>query len=130
MSEHRPLPDDGPQSPAESYSRTPTREERTPQIRAETALDILGDEYARQILGLLVAEPRTGRELSEETGMSRPTVYRRLETLRENGLVRSEMTYDPDGHHRKEFDATATDFEFDSENEKRVSLAQPDPSLE
>jgi len=76
-------------------------------------LEILGDEYARRILALLVERPRTGRELSDATDMSRPTVYRRLETLRDSGLVRSEVEFDPNGHHRKRFHAAVSGVEFD-----------------
>jgi DNA-binding HxlR family transcriptional regulator len=82
-------------------------------VSSETILAVLGDGYARRLLSLLIDSPRTGRELSEETDMSRATVYRRLERLQKNGLVRTEMQIDPDGHHRKEFHATVSGFDFD-----------------
>lgn len=82
-------------------------------IPSETVLSLLGDTYARRILLLLVERPRTGRELTTATDMSRPTVYRRLERLREAGLVGSELQLDPDGHHRNRFHATVNGFEFD-----------------
>lgn len=81
-------------------------------VSSGTILALLGDEYARRLLTRLVEQPRTGRELAAATDMSRPTIYRRLEQLDENGLVRTEMQFDPDGHHRKRFHATVSTFDF------------------
>jgi len=88
-------------------------ESQSDTVSSGTILALLGDEYARQLLTLLVEQPRTGRELAAATDMSRPTIYRRLEQLAENGLVRTEMEFDPDGHHRKRFHATVSKFDFD-----------------
>ncbi|WP_158855394.1 winged helix-turn-helix domain-containing protein [Halorhabdus sp. CUG00001] len=88
-------------------------EQSSPDSASSGALlSLLGDTYARQILALLVEQPRTGQELGAATEMSRPTIYRRLERLVEHGLVRTEMQFDPDGHHRKQFHATVDGFEF------------------
>ncbi|WP_136688551.1 ArsR/SmtB family transcription factor [Halorhabdus amylolytica] len=82
-------------------------------VSSETLLALLGDEYARKLLTLLVERPRTGRELAAATEMSRPTIYRRLERLDENGLIRTEMQFDPDGHHRKRFHTIVSGFDFE-----------------
>lgn len=66
-------------------------------------LDLLTDEYARDILTVLAAGPQTGRDLIDACGASRSTVYRRVNRLEDAGLVASRFTFDPDGHHRKEF---------------------------
>lgn len=86
---------------------------RPETMSSDAILALLGDNYARRLLALLIERPRTGRELNAETDMSRPTMYRRLERLDENGLVRTEMQFDPDGHHRKRFHATVSGFDFE-----------------
>ena len=103
--ENRPSPD-------VSTDRTQRDNSQPDSVSGETILALLGDEYARKLLSLLVEQPRTGRELAAATDMSRPTIYRRLEQLAENGLVRTEMQFDPDGHHRKRFHATVSKFNF------------------
>ena len=86
-------------------------------------LELLGDEYTRRVLSMILDEPRTGREIIEASGISKPTVYRRLSRLEEAGLVATEQKLDLDGHHCKQFRAVveAIDFEF-RENGIRVSL--------
>jgi DNA-binding transcriptional ArsR family regulator len=69
----------------------------------EAAIDLLSDEYACRILGALDERPMPAAALADACGMSRPTVYRRLDRLEAVGLVTAQLTYDPDGHHRKRF---------------------------
>lgn len=59
----------------------PIRHER------EQALDALGDATCRRILKETLAEPLTARELVERCDGSRSTVYRKLNTLVENGFL-------------------------------------------
>lgn len=66
-------------------------------------LDLLDDEYAREIVTALGDGPMRGRELAATCEASRPTVYRRVNRLEAAGLVAAETTVDPDGHHCKEF---------------------------
>jgi len=66
-------------------------------------LSLLGDEYARAVLEATAQAPRSGREIVEETGFSKATVYRRLDRLEEAGLIASQTVFDPDGHHRERF---------------------------
>jgi predicted transcriptional regulator len=73
---------------------------------AEEVVDLLTDEYARQILRAVTGDAKPACELVEVLGVSRPTVYRRLDDLEEAGLVEPAMSFDPDGHHRREFQAT------------------------
>jgi len=70
----------------------------------EDLIDLLSDEHAREILGAIRTESKSGRTLAAECGMSRTTVYRRLNRLREAGLVTGRMEYDSDGHHRRRFE--------------------------
>jgi predicted transcriptional regulator len=72
----------------------------------EEVVDLLTDEYAREILRAVTGEAKPACELVDLLGVSRPTVYRRLDDLEEVGLVEPTMSFDPDGHHRREFRAT------------------------
>ena len=76
----------------------------------EKVLDTIGDEKARDVLAAVSEEPRSARELGEILDISLPTVYRRIETLEENDLVRSETYVAEDGNHydvyESNFDST------------------------
>lgn len=115
--------------PGVSTDRHHREQSQSDSVSSETILTLLGDEYARRLLTLLVEEPRTGRELAAATDMSRPTIYRRLEQLAENGLVRTEMQFDPDGHHRKRFHATVNKFDF-AVGSQGIDASTPDPDDE
>lgn len=69
-------------------------------------LEVLSDEYTHTLLEALSDSPQPARSLVEDCDMSRPTVYRRLNRLQEYGLVRTTTEINPDGHHRKLFEAT------------------------
>lgn len=57
-------------------------------------LELLGDEYACQLLCELDAGPKDATELIATCEMSRPTVYRRLETMTDAGIVGTRPTAD------------------------------------
>jgi len=69
----------------------------------DVLIDLLSDEHARDILEAICLEPKSARDLASECDASRTTVYRRLNRLQEAGLVREQMAYDSDGHHRLRF---------------------------
>jgi len=71
---------------------------------AETLLSLLGDEYTCRLLTTLDGQSLPAAELVERCEMSRATVYRRLDRLEDASLVTSTLRYDPDGHHRREFE--------------------------
>ncbi len=75
----------------------------TDDIDPEEVVDLLADEYVRSILAVLGDCGRTAPEVARRCGCSRATVYRRLDTLAEAGLVAREPGVDPDGHHRTRF---------------------------
>ena len=64
---------------------------------------LLDDAYARSLLSATSHQPMTAPELSEQCNMSKSTVYRRLNTLEECGLVRATHVPDPDGNHKKRY---------------------------
>jgi len=82
---------------------TDSRENDEPAVDVTEVLALLSDEYAREILNVLVEESLSARALSERVDMSRPTVYRRLNRLESAGVIESSMVIDPEGHHRKRF---------------------------
>ncbi|MEF8777822.1 MAG: response regulator [Natronomonas sp.] len=75
---------------------------------ANVVLDALGDEKARRCCGVLTDEAKSAREVANLTGYSLPTVYRRLNTLRQAELIESQTQIDPGGGHYETF-TTVTD---------------------
>ena len=76
--------------------------------RGETGsvLDLLADPYARKILTAANEGPMTAKALSEVCDASLPTVYRRVATLDDHGLLAEETVVDPDGSHRSVYRTT------------------------
>jgi DNA-binding transcriptional ArsR family regulator len=70
-------------------------------------LDLFGNEYTREVFAAVAERPRGGRAVAEAADVSRPTAYRRLNELRDAGLVKTEMVVSEDGHHRERFEAVA-----------------------
>jgi DNA-binding transcriptional ArsR family regulator len=71
-----------------------------------TIAPLLADDAARAILEATATEARSAEELAEHCGVSTPTVYRRLEELREADLVTERTEPDADGHHYTVYRAT------------------------
>jgi DNA-binding transcriptional ArsR family regulator len=69
-------------------------------------IEVLGDESARRILLLASEQPMSADELADRLGVSQPTIYRRLNTLREHDLLVARQRIDPDGNHYKTFETT------------------------
>nr|WP_252490143.1 winged helix-turn-helix domain-containing protein [Natronococcus sp. CG52] len=70
---------------------------------------VLEDPTARAILTETSQGPMSATTLSERCGVSEPTIYRRLEDLRECDLLIERTKLDTDGgHHRTMY---ATNFE-------------------
>lgn len=89
-------------------------ESETGQVPAPDALlELLTADYTRAILAAIRTEPKPARVIAEECGASRPTVYRRLNSLEDAGLVASGMAYESDGHHRTVFEATLETLSLD-----------------
>ncbi len=82
--------------------------ERAGDETANDVLDALGDKKTRHCCRVLNDAERSAREISEVTGYSLPTVYRRLNALRKAGLIESRTQIDPGGDHYEAF-TTVTD---------------------
>jgi DNA-binding HxlR family transcriptional regulator len=87
-------------------SRADEASDRADDSTTETLIELLSDEYARDVLGTVRNEAKSARAIAEECGASRPTVYRRLDRLQEAGLVAEQMRHDAGGHHHRTFSAT------------------------
>lgn len=75
----------------------------SPAIAGEALLELLADDYARRILQAAVGESVGAQQIAETTGISKPTVYRRLDRLERAGLVTSELLMASDGNHYNQY---------------------------
>jgi len=74
--------------------------ENNPDI--ETVAGLLEDQTVREILIKTSQEPMSARTLKDQCEASGPTIYRRLERLRECDFVVEQTLPDPkEGHHRQ-----------------------------
>lgn len=83
--------------------------------------ELVADDCARGILVETSREPRSASELSERIGVSEPTVYRRLERLREYDLVSEEIEPVPDGRNYRRYRARLDGIELDLTEEGFVA---------
>lgn len=64
-------------------------------------ITLIEDEYARAILAETDQRPMSAPTLAETCDASRPTIYRRINWLKDHDLLAESMEPDDDGHHRK-----------------------------
>ncbi len=88
---------------ADDAGHTPDGVDIDTDADADELLRLLSDEYARTIIAEISDEPLPARSLVERVDASRATVYRRLSSLEEAGLVETGLAIDADGHHRQEY---------------------------
>ena len=74
-------------------------------VDPSTILELLGDEHTRDVLHAVAERPRNASEIAERASISKPTAYRRLNRLEDEGLVTSRLVIDPDGNHHKRYRA-------------------------
>lgn len=65
--------------------------------RKHVFLQILADKYYTSIISEIIAEPRTAIDISEKTKIPISTVYRRLQFLQDNRLVKISGSINKDG---------------------------------
>lgn len=83
----------------------------------EAVAALLDDETARTILTETSVEPMSANALTDRCEASQPTVYRRLEDLRERGLLVEQTRPDPvGGHHRTVYATNLERVTVDLEN--------------
>jgi DNA-binding HxlR family transcriptional regulator len=112
-----------PASPPDSRHSTETN--TTASIDAERFLEVITDTYVRQILTSLADRPTVAATLADELDVSRPTIYRRLNSLESAGLIESTVAVETDGHHRKRFHVVvdSANLTFDSGGIKITALS-------
>jgi DNA-binding transcriptional ArsR family regulator len=86
-------------------------------LSATELFELFGDEYTRRVYETIMDEPRGGRAVAEAADISRTTAYRRLNDLRDAGLVHTEMMICEDGHHREQFKPVATSISISLDDE-------------
>jgi predicted transcriptional regulator len=94
-------------NPTQKSKRQPDRTEDI-DLSATELFELFGDEYTRRVYETVTDQPRSGRAVADAAGVSRATAYRRLNDLRDAGLVRTEMMICNDGHHKERFKAVDT----------------------
>ncbi|WP_423747492.1 helix-turn-helix domain-containing protein (plasmid) [Haladaptatus sp. SPP-AMP-3] len=72
-------------------------------------LDILSDEYAREILAATSIKPMSAQQLADECEMSKPTVYRRVERLQGHGLLEEQTKIRTRNNHYSVYTATLSE---------------------
>lgn len=86
-----------------THPELPDRE--TEAVDPDEVLSLLSDDHARAILDAVAEQGRPARTIAERLGLSRATVYRRLNRLEAADLVDTTMAYHSEGHHRKHYRA-------------------------
>ena len=71
----------------------------------DDAFNLLGDDYVRDILRATSTEPKCVREMSQELDVARSTVYRRVDSLVDFGLLRERTKAAKDGNHYAVYEA-------------------------
>lgn len=86
----------------EAFERNRSDESSEP----EATIDILSDEYACRIVTTLDEGPMAAVDLAAECGISRTTVYRRLNRLQTLGFVAATEQRDSNVIHRNYYRLT------------------------
>lgn len=90
-------------------ARTPAQDDG---VSTAELLELLGDEYTRQVLRAVVDQPKSGTAVAESANVSKATAYRRLDALEGAGLVATETVFNPDGHHHQRYRAVVEEIEL------------------
>jgi len=97
---------DGQPRTSPSNSPLTVPDEGQPSINPDELLSLLSDDYGREILKLTSGTGLPAREIADRLDASRATVYRRLDRLKDAGLVETSMAIHSEGHHRQHFHAS------------------------
>ena len=103
----------GPSATRAGVSGSSSEHAALEAVRTAELLELLGDEYTREVFEAVIERPRSGREVAETTTVSKPTAFRRLNALEAAGLVTTEMVIDADGHHHKAYQSVLESLSFE-----------------
>jgi DNA-binding HxlR family transcriptional regulator len=70
----------------------------------EEVLNTIGDEQARTVLIEVAREPSSAQELTERLDLSQATIYRRIDKLQTQDLIKERTLVADDGNHYKEYE--------------------------
>lgn len=101
----RDVRDSFPLDPWNYTGRNTTEVTMADDGSAKEVVDLVGDDYAWQILAETREEDRSAEALSETCNADPSTIYRRIERLEEADLLEAEQQLDPGGHHYKTYRA-------------------------
>lgn len=108
------------------------RDDSAPDLDPHELLALLSDDDARAILEAVTDEGLSANAITDRLDASRATVYRRLNRLEDAGLVASTMTFQAEGHHRKQYhaslDEVALSFESGEITVETASADSPNAS--
>lgn len=79
-------------------------------------LALINDEYARDILAATDQQPMSAPALAEACDASRPTIYRRIDRLKEHGLLAESVRPGEDGHQRRVYVSRFKGLSLDLDN--------------
>jgi len=65
--------------------------------RKQVILEILADQYSKQILQIIMDKPKSVMDITTETRIPVSTVYRRIQLLHDNKIVSISGTISDDG---------------------------------
>ena len=65
--------------------------------KKQAILEMVSDKYCRAILTATMEKPKSATEITAETGIPISTIYRRLQTLHDNKIVRISGSINEDG---------------------------------
>ena len=102
--------------PIDDTDRTLSESNSEADLDPDAVFELAADNTARRILSTASEGPVSASELADRCGVSKPTVYRRVETLRDHGLVKADLRVSTDGNHHEMFETTVKRvcLEFDS----------------
>ncbi|MDP6897507.1 MAG: ArsR family transcriptional regulator [Candidatus Nitrosopelagicus sp.] len=66
-------------------------------IQKNNLLNILSDDYSRSLLNLIIETPKSGVQLSNETGIPGSTVYRKIARMADLKLLKITGIISPEG---------------------------------
>ncbi len=66
-------------------------------ITKDAILSVVSDKYCRSIIKTILTVPKSALEISTETQIPISTVYRRIQTLHDNKLLRTSGMLNEDG---------------------------------
>jgi DNA-binding transcriptional ArsR family regulator len=94
--------------------------------RTGRVLDALRDDECRRILGVLTRDCRTATELSEGSDVSQSSLYRKLDNLREAGLITESGRIGTDGRNAVVYRTSVGEVRIDVDSEGRLLVETTD----